>query len=110
MWTQYKHTLPAWIFSILFMVGMQYYVRWNMAHPPVPVAPQERANVEFRSIPSGAEISVDGDALGITPISQTYKPGSYVVHLTHPAFPGQIKDTTVLLRSGPSHLTFRFSK
>lgn len=110
MWTQYKRTLPAWGFSILMMVGVQFYSRWNMAHPPVPIAPQERANVEFRSIPSGAEISVDGDALGITPISQTYKPGSYAVRLTHSAFPGQVKDTTVYLQSGPSHVTFRFGK
>jgi ribosomal protein L12E/L44/L45/RPP1/RPP2 len=110
IWAQYKHTLPAWGFSILIMVGVQAYVRWNIAHPPVPAAQQERANVEFRSIPSGAAISVDGDALGITPVSQTYKPGSYAVHLTHSAFPGEVKDTTVSLKPGPSRITFRFGK
>jgi len=110
MWSTYKHTMPAWIFSIVFFVGIQVYVRWNVAHPVLPPQPAQaqEATVIFRSEPMGAAISLDGDLLGQTPITQTLKPGRYKLKVTHTSFPGRVKDTTVFLRRGVANIAFHF--
>jgi formylglycine-generating enzyme required for sulfatase activity len=60
----------------------------GLGHPQalkVTLAPQF-ATVRFESTPAGAAVSVDGAALGVTPLTATVDAGRRVVTLTHPEF------------------------
>lgn len=93
----------AWIFPLIMMVGTQLYSRWNLANPAIP-----KATLEIESSPQGAAILLDCEDIGITPMSQQVKTGSYRLKVTHGSFPGQVKDTSVVLGSGFAKLVFRF--
>jgi serine/threonine protein kinase len=105
-WDHYKRMAYAWALPLVLMVGIQFYTRWNIAHPPTP--PQQKAILQIKSSPPGAKISVDGDELGMTPLTQPFNPGQYHIKVSHFSFPGQDKDTMVYLGPGMEKIAFRF--
>ena len=96
----------AWILPLVIMVGSQVYSRWAISHPAVP-----QAILEIESSPQGAGVFLDGEDLGITPMSKPVDPGAYRLKVTHADFPGEVKDTAIFLRSsGVERLVFRFKR
>jgi serine/threonine protein kinase len=96
----------AWIFPLVMIVGSQVYSRWTISHAAVP-----KAILEIESSPQGAEVFLGDKDLGITPLSKPVEPGAYRLKITHADFPGQVKDTSIFLRSsGVERLVFRFKR
>lgn len=96
----------AWIFPLVMIIGTQVYSRWSISNAAVP-----KAILEIESSPQGAGVLLGDKDLGITPLSKPVEPGAYRLKITHADFPGQVKDTSIFLRSSAvERLVFRFKR
>ena len=69
------------------------------AYMNVAIAPA-MASLSIQTTPPGAQVTIDGKALGYTPAAMSLPPGTYGVQLT--AVSGQQRQVEVTLRSGES--------
>jgi hypothetical protein len=51
-----------------------------------PTAPAEQPTIEFSSVPSGAEIELDGNYAGSTPSTESIAPGEHTVKISKPGY------------------------
>ncbi len=49
--------------------------------PPAPVLPPQPASVDFRSVPPGGDIVIDGSSVGVTPTTLQLSPGHHDIEI-----------------------------
>jgi hypothetical protein len=76
------------------------------SRPQIAPRPKQQAIVFVTSQPDGAQVKLDGQLLGPTPLSLPLKPGRYSLEASAPGYLPQTRDLQVVLSEEPSKVQF----
>ena len=85
----------VWALALLVLAQMPVVAIWVMDRPLLSAAGGGAVHIE--SAPAGAEVRMDGRALGVTPLALTLDAGDRVLELQ---YGGVVRQVTVNVRSG----------